>query len=518
VNLVGNAIKFTEKGEIAVWVEEDRSDVGELCLHFSVSDTGIGIPAEQRETIFHAFEQGDTSVTRRYGGTGLGLAISSRLVEMMGGRIWVESEVGVGTVIHFTARFEALPDPSDELRPALPGDMPVLVVDDNATNRRILEEMLKAWGLKPTCAEGGSAAVEILEAARAAGNPFPMVLLDRHMPEMDGFALAGRIKSDAGLAGATVMLLSSRDHPGDAALCRELGVAASLRKPVKPTELLAAIRHSLGLLSNDAAMHNPIVRVESAERRRPLRVLLVEDNIVNQKLGIGLLRGRGHSVEVAGNGCEALAALAERPFDLVLMDVQMPVMDGLEATAAIRRSEASGREHIPILAMTAHAMPGYREICLEAGMDAYVSKPIRGEELFQAIDALVPSDPADGEPEAGIDTHEGLDPDALLRSLDGNRVLLKEIAGLFVEGCPGALERIRAAVESRDARALEEAAHAFKGSISFFPAKQAFEAANLLEEIGREGDLEQADVVYARLAREVTHLAPALSALAREIA
>jgi len=247
-----------------------------------------------------------------------------------------------------------------------------------------------------------------------------------------------------------------------------------------------------------------------------LRVLLVEDNVVNQRLGIGLLRRRGHSVEVAGNGREAIAALEDRPFDLVLMDVQMPVMDGLEATAAIRRREAAGRGHIPILAMTAHAMQGYREICLEAGMDAYVSKPIRGEELFQAIEALVPSDPADaGSGAAAIDTEAGLDADALLRSLDGNRELLSEIAGLFVEGCPGALERMRAAVASRDARALEEAAHAFKGSVGFFLAKRAFEAATALEQIGREGDLERAEVVYSRLEREVSHLGPALSALAQ---
>jgi len=250
-----------------------------------------------------------------------------------------------------------------------------------------------------------------------------------------------------------------------------------------------------------------------------LRVLLVEDNLVNQRLGIGLLRRRGHSVEVAGNGREALAALEARPFDLVLMDVQMPVMDGLEATAAIRKGEAAGRGHIPILAMTAHAMQGYREICLEAGMDAYVSKPIRDEELFRAIEALVPPDTADGGADAGgIDDHEVLDTDALLRSVNGNHKLLREIAGLFIDGCPGALERMRAAVASRDARALEEEAHAFKGSVGFFLARRACEAATELEEIGREGDLEQAEAVYTRLEREVTHLGPALSALAREAA
>ena len=224
-----------------------RRDGDAIVLHFTVSDTGIGIPADKQQAVFHAFEQADASTTRRYGGTGLGLAISSRLVEMMGGRIWIESEVGQGTVVHFTALFETPPAPVTEPGPTLGYDVPVLVVDDNATNRRILEERLQAWGLRPTTVDGARSALQILESARAAGDPFPLVLVDRHMPEIDGFALAEQIASDPGLAGATVMMLSSGDDPGDAARCRELGVAASLLKPIKPSDLLAAIQQSLGL-------------------------------------------------------------------------------------------------------------------------------------------------------------------------------------------------------------------------------------------------------------------------------
>ena len=517
VNLVGNAIKFTEKGEIAVRVETDGWDGDAMVLHFTVSDTGIGIPADKQQAVFHAFEQADTSTTRRYGGTGLGLAISYRLVELMGGRAWIESEVGRGTVVHFTARFETPPTSVTEPGPKLGYDVPVLVVDDNATNRRILEERLQAWGLRPTTADGARSALQILESARAAGDPFPLVLVDRHMPETDGFALTAQITSDPGLAGATVMMLSSGDHAGDAARCRELGVAASLLKPIKSSDLLTAIQQSIGIFSRDEPQRKDGPQPQSDERGRPLRILLVEDNIVNQRLGTALLERRGHLVEVVGNGQEALAAVERRPFDLILMDVQMPVMDGLEATAAIRAREATAGGHVPILAMTAHALQGYRETCLEAGMDAYISKPIRADDLFHAIGSLVPAAATAEAPSApAANQQEGLDADALLRSLDGNRELLREITGMFIDRCPSALGRMRDAVADRDAKALEAEAHAFKGSVGFFFARRAFEAASALERMGREHDLERAEEVYSLLEREVTCLGHDLSALARE--
>jgi two-component system, sensor histidine kinase and response regulator len=517
VNLVGNAIKFTERGEVAFEVEGDRPDQATLLLHATVSDTGIGIPEDKQQIVFNAFEQADPSTARRHGGTGLGLAISSRLVEMMGGRTWIDSEVGRGTVIHFTAHFEIAATPAFEPVPAWASDLSVLVVDDNATNRRILEEILRAWGMRPTAVDGGPAALETLETARAGGDPFALVLLDRHMPEMDGLALAARIASDPGLTGASVMMLSSGSKPTDAARCRELGVAASLLKPIKPSELLAAIRQALGVLSLDDTRRDLIPRVRAGEHLRPLRVLLAEDNPVNQKLAVRLLERRGYVVEVVGNGQEALAAVLGRQFDVILMDVQMPVMDGLEATTAIRKHEAAAGGRAPIIGMTAHAVRGYRELCLQIGMDAYVSKPIRAEDLFQTIEAVAH---APGRPEraeaAGIDRHLGLDADSLLRSLDGNRELLREIAALFVDGCPGALERVREAVVARDAQALEQAAHSFKGSLGFLYAQRASEAAAALERIGREGDLQRAEDIFATLEREVAQLAPELSALTQE--
>ena len=361
-------------------------------MHFAVRDTGIGIPVEKQEAIFNAFEQADSSTTRKYGGTGLGLSISRRLVEMMGGRLWVEGEAGRGSTFHFTVRARVSRRPvARQKRAALPRlrDLPVLVVDDNATNRRILNEMLTHWQMRPTTVGGGVAALGCMMHAVAAGTPFPLVLIDVHMPEMDGFELAERIKHTPALAGATIMMLSSADLMGEAARCRELGVAAVLTKPIRQSELFEAMLLALG--SVKPAASRAVVRPEApAPPSRHLHVLLAEDNAVNQRLAVRLLEKRGHTVTVANNGREALAALVEKAvFDLVLMDVQMPEMDGFEATAEIRRRERASGAHIPIIAMTAHAMQGDRERCLEAGMDAYISKPINAQHLFEVIDDLV---------------------------------------------------------------------------------------------------------------------------------
>jgi len=406
-NLVGNAIKFTEQGEVVLVVEMadgeppvareegDGHTPSAIChLRFSVRDTGIGIPAEKQQAIFNAFEQADASTTRKYGGTGLGLTISRRLVEMMGGRIGVESEAGRGSTFHFTMRCARSPQPLT--RHALPAadlrDLPVLVVDDNATNRRILNEMLVHWQMRPTTVNGGEAALGCLLHAVAAGTPFPLVLIDAHMPEMDGFELADRITHTPALAGATIMMLSSAGLTGEAARCRELGVASFLTKPIRQSELLDAIRLALGSVT--LAEPRPAVSLESSlPPPRHLHVLLAEDNAVNQRLAVRLLEKRGHTVVVAHNGREALAAVANDAFDLVLMDVQMPEMDGFEATAQIRRREAQGpapvRRRIPIIAMTAHAMQGDEERCLALGMDGYVAKPIQTKQLFAIIDSVI---------------------------------------------------------------------------------------------------------------------------------
>jgi len=391
VNLVGNAIKFTEHGEVVITVEQapaEPSDDGTVCLHFAVRDTGVGVPADKQQKIFEAFSQADGSMARKYGGTGLGLAICVRLVEKMGGRIWLESEPGKGSTFHFTARL-AMPKTSPARPAPLPPeqlrDLSVLVADDNYTNRVVLQGLLTRWGMKPTAVEGGKAALEALRIAKSMGYSFPLVLLDGQMPQMDGFTAAEQIQRNPDLVGATIMMLTSSGHLGDAARCRQLGISAYLVKPIRPAELLDAICLIVQKSAPKTAV--PLVtRHILREIRHRTLVLLVEDNPVNQKLAVALLEKRGFAVTTAGNGKVALAALEREPFDLVLMDVQMPEMDGLEATSAIREGEKSTGRHVPIIAMTAHALKGDQERCLAAGMDAYVSKPIRTSELFETIE------------------------------------------------------------------------------------------------------------------------------------
>jgi PAS domain S-box-containing protein len=392
VNLVENAIKFTERGEVNVRVERESEKEGRECLHFTVQDTGIGIAVESQTRIFDAFAQADTSTTRRYGGTGLGLTISRRLVEMMGGRIWLESTPGKGTSFHFTVwlgRGKQTQQATPELA-NLEG-LAVLVVDDNFTNRRILEEVLTAWRLKPALAESARNAMSSLEKALGAGVPFPLILVDANMPEVDGFALVEQIRQNPGLKGAIIMMLTSASQSGDAARCRELGVARYLTKPIGQSELLDAILQAVGgKLQAVAALSGPGIHQLPPERRRGFRILLAEDNLVNQLLAVRLLEKRGHHVQVAGDGREVLEKLKTAEFDLILMDVQMPVMGGFEATAAIREMEKGTGRHIPIIALTAHAVTGDRERCVAAGMDGYVAKPIHPDELFEQIEALIP--------------------------------------------------------------------------------------------------------------------------------
>jgi signal transduction histidine kinase/CheY-like chemotaxis protein len=391
VNLVGNAIKFTEQGQILVDVRLESITADTACVQFSVRDTGVGIPAEHQKKIFEAFSQADQSMTRRFGGTGLGLTICSRLVEMMGGRIWVVSEEGQGSTFHFTAHLGVQALVSEKARPIHPAllrDLPVLIVDDNFTNRQVLSGIVTQWGMKPTAVEGGRAALLALEAAKDAGHPFPLVLLDGQMPEIDGFTLAKQIQDHPELVRTTIMMLTSADHLGDAMLCRKLGISAYLVKPVRQSELLDLICKSLQPI---APNHGEIARVRNAPRLAdsPLRVLVAEDNMVNQTLARRLLEKRGYAVSVVGDGRAALEAVNRESFDIVLMDVQMPSMDGFEATAAIRQQEELAGTHIPIVAMTAHAFKGDQERCLAAGMDAYISKPIRQQDLYATIESLL---------------------------------------------------------------------------------------------------------------------------------
>ena len=388
VNLVGNAIKFTEKGEVILSVQADWKTTDDIQLHFMISDTGIGIAPEKQAAIFEAFTQADGSMSRTYGGTGLGLTISSCLVTLMHGRVWVESELGKGSRFHFTAHLGLQKTPARILVPRDPitlRDMRVLVVDDNATNRQILLKMLANWHINPTAAESGAKAIIALRESQGLGRIYPLILLDAQMPEMDGFALAETIKRNPDWKSATIMMLSSAGQRGDARRCRELGVTAYLTKPVRQAELLDAILTALGTKPTKETFPALVTRHSLREASDHLRILLVEDNPVNQLLAVRLLEKRGHSVTVAGNGKEALATLEKSTFDLVFMDVQMPQMDGFEATVAIREKEGASGDHLPIIAMTAHAMAGDRERCLKAGMDDYISKPIRPQELADLL-------------------------------------------------------------------------------------------------------------------------------------
>jgi two-component system sensor histidine kinase/response regulator len=392
VNLLGNAIKFTAKGEIALSAELELKTDNEVCVHFSVTDTGIGIPHEKQAEIFNAFEQADGSTTRVYGGTGLGLTITARLVEMMKGRIWVESEMGKGSVFHFTVWLSLSSEPASKGIPLDVSNLKginVLVVDDNATNRRILEESLRTWGMKATSVDGGKAALEEMKKGEILGNPFTIVLVDYMMPEMDGFELAEKIKADPSIANTTMIMLTSAGQRGDAARCLELGISAYLLKPINQKQLFETIRGSLQKSHVIQTKPSLLTRHSIRESKRSLNVLLAEDNLINQKLAVSLIQRMGHKVSIAQNGKLALEAIEAEKFDIILMDVQMPEMDGMEATQTIRaRERLTGRPRIPIIAMTAHAMAGDRDRCLEAGMDGYISKPVNPQELFEAIENI----------------------------------------------------------------------------------------------------------------------------------
>jgi CheY-like chemotaxis protein len=509
VNLLGNAIKFTDRGEVVLDVRRESQSDDQVMLRFAVSDTGIGIAPDKLAVIFDAFEQADTTTTRRFGGSGLGLAISSRLVDLMGGRIWAESELGKGSTFRFTARFGRAPEespPRPAAEPSIIRGTRVLVVDDNATNRLILEEMLSSWSMVPASVSGVGDALQVLKESLREGKPFPLVISDVHMPEMDGFTLVEKIRQDPQMGSVIIMMLTSGDQPGDIARCEQLGVAAYLLKPVKQAELLDAILMALGVTAVEA--ETQAARLEEQRvQTRPLRILVAEDSLVNQKLTVGLLERRGHSVVVANNGKEALAALELQKFDLVVMDVQMPEMDGLEATATIRAAERQSGAHIPIIAMTAHAMKGDRERCLEAGMDRYIAKPIRARQLFDAIGELVGTS---GVSDTGVDPAlpegEQVDWNEAMRAVKGDRHLLNVVVDAVLEESPGLLTRIRRSIAAGDAPGLRLAAHTLKGSIRYFGQSRAFELAYRLEEMGRDATLDGAEQTLAALEGETARL------------
>ncbi len=626
VNLAGNAVKFTDHGEIVLDVSLDTADevptVGEVAggevaggataigetaigetaigenevvVRFSLNDTGMGIPKEDRGRIFDAFEQADNTNTRKFGGAGLGLAISSRLVKLLGGRIWVDSEFGRGSTFHFTARFEKAQDETAQEGAAASDAVSIegrrlLIVDDNATTRRTLEEALRHAGAAVTVASGAYEAISLVDKARRKAAQFDVVLTDANMPNADGFMLFQQLRK-SGHDMPLVMMLSSGDRLGDVARCESIDARYYLIKPVKKSELVAtlaaAVRgdemplrtastHTGSRRSNASATASvaassmggntgfaPSSALSSAARTgsarrgeappslRPLNILLAEDSLVNQKLATGLMRNHGHRVTVANNGQEALAALElDGDFDLVLMDVQMPIMDGLSATRAIREREKTSGAHLPIIALTAHAMKGDRELCLSSGMDDYVTKPVRAGELFQAIESILGeraavlgeratpaesqmvasssvnrevvdamssnSRPTKASPASAGANGTPLDLSVAMEAVQGDRSLLKELIQAFLEECPGLIEDISGAIDRRDGDALRLSAHRLKGSMRYFGATRAFDQAYILESLGRDGsldgDIKAADEPLSAVRQEIAGLQPALEA------
>ena len=583
-NLVGNAIKFTPKGEVVIDIEQQWRADDEVGLHFSVRDTGIGIPPDKLEHIFEAFTQADTSTTRHYGGSGLGLTITAELVRLMGGRIWVESQVGRGTTFHFTLRLRLAEAPAKPTR----GDssrlegLSVLVVDDNLTNRRILDEMLRAWGMRPTLVDSAQAALEALEAAAREGRRFDVVLLDSMMPGMDGFQLAETLQKRADLPRATVMMLSSADRPGSTEACRRLGIAHYLVKPISATALVEAmlqildegdharapteaasptgephaekpiakrgaeaeatapsttsnLQRSGTRAADDAAARNGTAGkigdgatremkasgaarsatqscAESAGERRPCRILVADDHDANLALMTAILTKRGCEVVQAHDGAEALERLEQQPIDVALVDVQMPQMDGFQFTEAVRQREQKTNRHLPIIAVTAHAMSGDEQRCLAAGMDDYLAKPIDARKLIEKIEkytSCCEQQPA-GADSSRTEAPPAFDFSAALERMDNDEDLLAQQMAFFLNDGPALLEQICDAIKQQDSRRLEIAAHRLKGLLAGYDHREGAALALELEQQGRGGSLEHAAETCQKLRPHVESLAGAI--------
>ena len=529
VNLMGNAIKFTEAGEIILRAAVESLTDESALLHFSVTDTGIGIPREKMDLIFRPFSQADGSTTRNYGGTGLGLTICTRLVELMGGKMWVDSEQGRGSTFHFTINFRSQPyQPRKHIGNGFPvtENLRVLVVDDNATNRFILRETLVNWRMKPTLVASGREALTSMVNAHKANCPYDLVLLDCQMPGLDGFGVAEEIQRHPELRNASIMMLTSAEQGNDVAHCEELGIAAHLVKPIGQSELFDTILRVLGSSTTRAEVISEPEQSQAeteADQGRALDILVAEDNAINQKLALRLLEKHGHRVVVAGNGTEAVAFWEKQTFDLVLMDVQMPGMSGLEATTAIRARELQTGGHIPIVAMTAHAMKGDRERCLEAGMDDYIPKPIQARQLYETVNRLTKDGSGENTAQflhvsdlvhdAGPQTDAMVDLDTTLERLGGDWPLLESVVEMFVEECPSLIANLHASVVNRDAKSMEIAGHTLRGLIANFGATTACELALRLELMGKEGNLTESESVARALEMELERVTATVTSL-----
>ena len=543
VNIAGNSLKFTEEGEIAIRVEMESETDDSVKLHFMVSDTGIGIPQDKLDSIFKNFEQVDGSTTRKYGGTGLGLSITRQFVEMMGGKIHVESpnnhqsKGGPGSIFHFTVCFKLSRSKDIRILRPKPQDlsgMPVLIVDDNFTNRILLQDMITSWGLVPTIATDGNEAFDLFNKAFDSGTPYRLILLDLQMPELDGFDVAKLIKDAPSGKEVRIIMLSSIGQRGDSDRCKEVGISGYLHKPIKQSDLFDAIMMTMGLSSEEEP--TVITRHKVYEARESYNILLAEDNLINQTLAIKLLETRGHRVALASNGKEAVEAFTKGDFDLILMDIQMPEMDGFEATREIRKLETGDPQQLPIanhqssihsitiIAMTAHAMTGDREKCIAAGMDDYVSKPINPEALFSVINKIArklqgakaqkPTQPSQGSKTFSPTT---FDLSGAMETVLGNKDLFREIAGMFIETCPDYIARINKGIAGNDGGVLEREAHSLKGAIGNFGAREAYEVAHRLEKLGEEGEMATAAVELSNLESAIKELLSEMKIVLQEM-
>jgi PAS domain S-box-containing protein len=509
-NLAGNAVKFTQQGEVAVRVSLQEEQETECLLRISVRDTGMGIPAEKLELLFQKFTQVDASTTRQYGGTGLGLAISKQLAGMMGGEVGVESKEGQGSEFWFTVRLGKQPKGARTPGPP-PADLRgvrALIVDDNATSREILIARMTSWGMRPAETEDGPAALAALYRALVENDPFRIAVIDMQMPGMDGAAVGLAIQADRRLVQTRMVMLTSMGARGDARRFEEIGFAAYSTKPIRHLELFQVLASVLSAAPDSGP--RPIVTRHSArERWQPFagaqaRVLLVEDNITNQQVALGLLKKLGLRAEAVANGAEAVQALESIPYDLVLMDVQMPVMDGLEATRRIRSPQSAVRNHlVPIVAMTAHAMQGDRERCLEAGMHDYVSKPVSARALATVLARWLPQ--KNESPAAVVFDRAGM-----LERLLNDEDLVREVIATFLDDTPRQIEALQRYLDAWDAAGVERQAHTLKGASSNVGGETLRALAVEMENAGKAGDLGAAAARMHDLEREFVRLKEAM--------
>jgi PAS domain S-box-containing protein len=512
MNLVGNALKFTHVGEVVVSAELESRQGNRAVLHFQVRDTGIGIAPDKHDKIFEAFTQAESSTTRRYGGTGLGLTICRQLVDLMGGQIWMESTPGLGSSFHFTAHFTvgSRAGRSHVLIPAKMRGLPVLVVDDHATSGNILQRMVAHWGLKPTLAASGAQALQILRQKRSV--PFKLILLDVMMPQMDGIEVARRLHEAFGTKAPPIMLLSSAGDFMQLADAPPHLFSRVVTKPIKPSDLLLGMKATLGLLKDSEAKPDDIILTAA----RPLKILLAEDGRVNQIVASKLLQQRGHLVTVVDNGLAALKAVDQERFDAVLMDVHMPEMSGLEATQKIREQEQQSGKHLHIIAMTANAMVGDRERCLAAGLDDYLSKPVRSADLFRAVESGFVGQKSSAGASAAR-SKEAIFSDSEFARCTGDKVLMCELLAIFSEDAGVLLRDASDAMARGDASLLYQAAHSLKGMIGAYAAPQAFQAVSRLAELAQEEKMSKAAGAFTRVRREIRRLESALTEFGRTL-